>query len=106
MAPQLAASQRLRIEGLVRQHRLHQREYPLIEDLDFVAYDEVGPRVPRACHVARQPRADHPRRDGSARIMLRPRASLARVGAQRCRASDKFGPCCAGLDFRAGVGPC
>ena len=59
MAPQLAASQRLRIEGLVRQHRLHQREYPLIEDLAFVACDEVGPRVPRARHVARR---DDPRR--------------------------------------------
>jgi hypothetical protein len=53
MAPQLAASQRLRIEGLVRQHRLHQREYPLIEDLDFVAYDDPGPRV-TALLVARR----------------------------------------------------
>ena len=45
MAPQLAASQRRRIEDLVRQHRLHQREYPLIEDLDFVAVEETPPRV-------------------------------------------------------------
>jgi len=59
MAPRLAASQRRRIEGLVRQHRLHQREYPLIEDLAFVACDEVGPRVPRDRHVARR---DDPRR--------------------------------------------
>src|SRR5919198_415958 len=40
MAAQLAASQRLRIEGLVRQHRVHQLENPLIEDLDFVAVEE------------------------------------------------------------------
>ena len=45
MAAQLAASQRLRIEGLVRQHRVHQLENPLIEDLDFVAVDETPPRV-------------------------------------------------------------
>ena len=39
--------QRLRIEGLVRQSRVHQLENPLIEDLDFVAYSEsdVPPRV-------------------------------------------------------------
>jgi hypothetical protein len=45
MASQLAASQRLRIEGLKRQHRVHQLENPLIEDLDFVAYEETPPRV-------------------------------------------------------------
>jgi hypothetical protein len=45
MAPQLAASQKLRIEGLVRQHRVHQLENPLIEDLDFVAADESPDRV-------------------------------------------------------------
>jgi len=45
MAAQLAASQRLRIEGLVRQHRVHQLEKPLIEDLDFVAVEETPPRV-------------------------------------------------------------
>ena len=45
MAAQLAASQRLRIEGLVRQHRVHQLENPLIEDLDFVAVEESPPRV-------------------------------------------------------------
>jgi Tim44-like domain len=45
MAAQLAASQRLRIEGLVRQHRVHQLENPLIEDLDFVACDETAPSV-------------------------------------------------------------
>jgi hypothetical protein len=45
MAPQLSASQRLRIEGLVRQHRVHQLENPLIEDLDFIACVESPPRV-------------------------------------------------------------
>ena len=45
MAPQLGASQRLRIEGLVRQRRVHQLENPLIEDLDFVAADEAAPSV-------------------------------------------------------------
>ena len=45
MAAQLAASQRLRIEGLVRQHRVHQLENPLIEDIDFVAVEETPPRV-------------------------------------------------------------
>jgi hypothetical protein len=45
MAAQLAGSQRLRIEGLVRQHRVHQLENPLIEDLDFVAVEESPPRV-------------------------------------------------------------
>jgi len=45
MAQQLAASQRLRIEGLVRQHRVHQLENPLIEDLDFVAIDDAAPTV-------------------------------------------------------------
>jgi hypothetical protein len=45
MAAQLAASQKLRIDGLVRQHRVHQLENPLIEDLDFVACEETPPRV-------------------------------------------------------------
>jgi hypothetical protein len=45
MAPQLAQSQQLRIEGLVRQHRVHQLENPLIEDLDFVAAGESPDRV-------------------------------------------------------------
>src|SRR4051794_20590936 len=43
MAAQLQASQRLRIEGLVRQHRVHQLENPLIEDLDFVAVGGAPP---------------------------------------------------------------
>lgn len=46
LTPQLAARQRLRIEGLVRQHRIHMLENPLIEDLDFVeAADTPAPRV-------------------------------------------------------------
>jgi hypothetical protein len=45
IASQLGASQRLRIEGLLRQHRVHQLENPLIEDLDFVACEETPPRV-------------------------------------------------------------
>jgi Short C-terminal domain len=45
MAAQLQASQRLRIEGLLRQHRVHQLENPLIEDLDFVAMVESPARV-------------------------------------------------------------
>src|SRR4051794_10610629 len=45
MAPQLAASQRLRIDGLIRQRRVHQLENPLIEDLDFVACDESAQSV-------------------------------------------------------------
>ena len=45
LAPELRASQRLRIEGLVRQHRVHQLENPLIEDLDFMRYDEAAGTV-------------------------------------------------------------
>ena len=46
LTPELAARQRLRIEGLVRQHRVHMLENPLIEDLDFVTVDESPePRV-------------------------------------------------------------
>jgi predicted lipid-binding transport protein (Tim44 family) len=46
MTPALMARQRLRIEGLVRQHRVHMLENPLIEDLDFVRVDEgPEPRV-------------------------------------------------------------
>ena len=43
MTEQLIDRQRLRIEGLVAQHRVHQFENPLIEDLDFVSYDEGDP---------------------------------------------------------------
>jgi inner membrane protein import complex subunit Tim44-like protein len=42
MTPDLLARQKLRIDGLVSQHRVHQLENPLIEDLDFVAYSEGG----------------------------------------------------------------
>jgi hypothetical protein len=46
MTPGLTARQRLRIEGLVHQRRIHMLENPLIEDLDFVAVDESPePRV-------------------------------------------------------------
>jgi predicted lipid-binding transport protein (Tim44 family) len=46
MTPALMARQRLRIEGLVAQRRIHMIENPLIEDLDFVAVDESPePRV-------------------------------------------------------------
>jgi predicted lipid-binding transport protein (Tim44 family) len=46
MTPELLARQRLRIEGLVRQHRVHMLENPLIEDLDFVDLTEgPEPRV-------------------------------------------------------------
>lgn len=38
LSPALAERQRLRIEGLVRQNRVHRLENPLIEDLDFVAF--------------------------------------------------------------------
>jgi Tim44-like domain len=38
--PQLNARQKLRIDGLISQHRVHQLENPLIEDLDFVSYDQ------------------------------------------------------------------
>ena len=39
---EMNARQKLRIEGLVSQHRVHQLENPLIEDLDFVRYDQGG----------------------------------------------------------------
>lgn len=46
LTPQLATRQRLRIEGLVRQDRVHMLENPLIEDLDFVEAEEAPePRV-------------------------------------------------------------
>lgn len=46
LTPQMAARQRLRIEGLLRQGRVHMLENPLIEDLDFVDLDESpSPRV-------------------------------------------------------------
>ena len=38
--PELLARQKLRIDGLINQHRVHQLENPLIEDLDFVAFEE------------------------------------------------------------------
>lgn len=41
----LMERQRLRIDGLVSQHRVHQLENPLIEDLDFIRYDEAAPSV-------------------------------------------------------------
>jgi len=40
MTAELMARQKLRIEGLISQHRVHQLENPLIEDLDFVQYTE------------------------------------------------------------------
>lgn len=42
MTAQMTARQRLRIEGLVAQRRVHQLENPLIEDLDFVRLEEPG----------------------------------------------------------------
>lgn len=46
LTPQMASRQALRIEGLVRQGRVHMLENPLIEDLDFVDLDESPhPRV-------------------------------------------------------------
>lgn len=50
MTEDLLARQRLRIEGLVRQRRVHMFENPLIEDLDFASFregDNLGdePRV-------------------------------------------------------------
>src|SRR5438445_1161918 len=40
MTKELLARQQLRIDGLISQHRVHQLENPLIEDLDFVQYEE------------------------------------------------------------------
>lgn len=40
MTEPLMARQRLRIEGLVNQRRVHQLENPLIEDLDFASFKE------------------------------------------------------------------
>ena len=40
MSEPLMARQRLRIEGLINQRRVHQLENPLIEDLDFASYKE------------------------------------------------------------------
>lgn len=47
MTESLSFRQGLRIEGLLRQNRVHQLENPLIEDLDFVAYSDTSepPRV-------------------------------------------------------------
>jgi hypothetical protein len=45
MTDALMDRQRLRIEGLVAQRRVHQFENPLIEDLDFVSFDEGDPNT-------------------------------------------------------------
>ncbi len=45
MTEQLMDRQRLRIEGLIAQHRVHQFENPLVEDLDFVSFDEGDPNT-------------------------------------------------------------
>jgi hypothetical protein len=45
MTDQLMDRQKLRIEGLIAQHRVHQFENPLIEDLDFVSFDEGDPNT-------------------------------------------------------------
>ena len=45
MTDGLMDRQRLRIEGLIAQHRVHQFENPLIEDLDFVSFDEGDPNT-------------------------------------------------------------
>jgi hypothetical protein len=45
MTEQLMDRQRLRIDGLIAQHRVHQFENPLIEDLDFVSFDEGDPNT-------------------------------------------------------------
>jgi hypothetical protein len=45
MTEELMDRQRLRIEGLIAQHRVHQFENPLIEDLDFVSFDEGDPNT-------------------------------------------------------------
>ena len=39
---QMNRRQALRIEGLIHQRRVHQLENPLIEDLDFVRYEQGG----------------------------------------------------------------
>jgi hypothetical protein len=45
MTPELMMRQKLRIDGLVSQRRVHQLENPLVEDLDFVAFTEPGEGV-------------------------------------------------------------
>jgi hypothetical protein len=45
MTEQLMDRQKLRIEGLIAQRRVHQFENPLIEDLDFVSFDEGDPNT-------------------------------------------------------------
>ena len=45
MTPELMMRQKLRIDGLVSQRRVHQLENPLIEDLDFVAFTEPAEGV-------------------------------------------------------------
>lgn len=51
MTDQLMDRQKLRIEGLIAQHRVHQFENPLIEDLDFVSFDEGDPNTIDEPHV-------------------------------------------------------
>jgi hypothetical protein len=41
MTDAMNARQKLRIDGLIHQHRIHQLENPLIEDLDFVGIEEA-----------------------------------------------------------------
>ena len=45
MTQALNDRQKLRIDGLIRQHRVHQFENPLIEDLDFVSFEEEAGTV-------------------------------------------------------------
>ncbi len=52
LSPSLAERQRLRIDGLIRQHRVHRLENPLIEDLDFVSF-APGDDVAEPCVTAR-----------------------------------------------------
>jgi Tim44-like domain/Short C-terminal domain len=51
MTENLMARQRLRIEGLINQRRVHQLENPLIEDLDFARFSEgEAGAVPGSSH--------------------------------------------------------
>src|SRR5207237_569311 len=71
MTAELMARQKLRIDGLISQHRVHQLENPLIEDLDFVQYDEGGAggrRLRRAVARERPARALRARRDRARRV--------------------------------------
>ena len=78
MTEQLVARQRLRIEGLVRQHRVHQFENPLIEDLDFVSYDEGDPNT-----------IDEPRVTTLLDVSLVETILNAETGAARGRAAER-----------------